>query len=154
MLTNLYIEKVFKNVKGFLGVFSSNNAIQLKNPGESIIINFDKVGESGSHFIAIFLTSKELLYFDSLNFPIIPISLANYLSHYKKIRDHSKSLQSFKSTFCGFYCMLFIICNVLNEKYAIQILGKMKENDSNNDNKCILYLTHFLKMYFKKEIKV
>ena len=151
MLTNLYIEKVLKNVKGFLGVYSSNNAIHLQNPGESIIINFDKVGERGSHFIAIFLTSNELLFFDSLNYPIIPLSLSQYLSEYKKIKDLSKSLQSFESTYCGFYCMLFIICNVLNKKYLIRILGKMKENDVNNDRKCIFYLTRSLKMYFQKK---
>jgi len=55
MLTNVYIENLMRNIPGFLGVFSSNNSPMLKNYGESIIINFDKKYERGSHFIAIYI---------------------------------------------------------------------------------------------------
>lgn len=151
MLSNLYIEKLFTHVKGFLGVYSSNNAVKLKRKGECLIINFDKEGESGSHFISLYMkSSKHCLYFDSLNLPIIPIEIYEYLSDRTfQITNSSKNIQSFESTYCGFYCMLFIICNKISFKYWETISDKFKSRCKNNDSKCIRFLCTAIKKYFE-----
>jgi len=149
MLTNLYIERVLRQIQSFKGVFSSDNCPLLKHPGESIIINFDRVNEGGSHFVAIYLHKKdELRYFDSLDIPLLPPELNLYLEQYPKILDCSKQIQSFSSTYCGFYCMLFILSNIFDvwgKTINFFLLDKIE-----NDHMCIELLCCFLKKYHKK----
>jgi len=149
MLTNLFIEKVLKQIQGFKGVFSSDNCPLLKNPGESIIINFDRVNEGGSHFVAIYLQQKNVLkYFDSLDIPLLPPELIVYLKQYSKIYDCSKQIQSFSSTYCGFYCMLFIMSNVFSvwkKTLDFFLIDRLE-----NDHICINLLCNLLKKYHKQ----
>jgi len=112
MLSNVFIEQLMQCVNGFLGVFSSNNAVKLVEKGQSLIINFDKEGEPGSHFVALYMKSKtHCLYFDSLNLPIIPIEIYNYLNKRNfNITNSSKNVQAFSSSYCGFtVCFLFSV---------------------------------------------
>lgn len=149
MLTNIYLENVMKNIKGFKGVFSSNNTPDLKN-NMSIIVNFDKENEPGSHFVAIFKKRKYCLYFDSLNCNFIPVEIARYLYKYDKIKNYSESLQSLTSTYCGFYCMLFILCQILGEKKWKKVLKYFKNDKNNNDDICIDLICKIILKYKKK----
>lgn len=151
MLSNIFIEQLLIHFKGFLGVYSSNNAVKLKRKGECLILNFDKEGEAGSHFICLYMKSgKCCLYFDSLNLPIIPFEIYNYLSDRSfNIENCSKDIQSFKSTYCGFYCMLFIICNKISFQYWNHVSKKFVTRCMSNDMKCIDYLCSAIKKYFK-----
>ena len=150
MLSNLYIEEILKHVNRFLGVFSSDNAIKMRKAGECLIINFDKQGEPGSHFVSLYMKSNNhCIYFDPLNLPIIPIEIYNYLSNRDfNITNCSLDIQSFESTYCGFYCMLFIICNKISFKYWVSTVKKFKSRSKKNDSKCIKYLCSAIKKYF------
>lgn len=150
MVSNYYIEEVMKNVKGFKGVFSSNNIPLLKQNNSSLILNFDKEDEPGSHFIAVFLTKNHLLYFDSLNLGFTPIDIAVYINKYKKCLNMSQSLQNFNSDFCGFYCILFILANLIGEKYWSSIEKKFKFQDLKNDSVCINLICKTIKKFSLK----
>lgn len=133
--------------KGFDGVFSSDNAPLVTKVGKSIIINFDKRSEPGSHFIAVYINKAgKCLYFDPLNITHIPIDIHNYLSKYKIFENASCDIQPFFSTYCGFYCMLFIISNLISSKYWKSIKKKFK-NMKENDSKCIKLLCISIKKY-------
>jgi len=139
-----------RHIDGFLGVYSSDNAVQVRKKGESLIINFDTEKEPGSHFVAIYMKNKNhCLYFDSLKIPIIPIELYKYLSSYTPaIIDCSKDVQSFNSTYCGFYCMLFILSNKISSDFWRLTISKFKTQSKSNDSKCIKYLCQSIKKYF------
>jgi len=151
MISNVYIENLFTHIKGFKGVYSSNNIGKLSRSGECLIINFDKAGESGSHFVCLYMKSKNhCLYFDSLNLPIIPFEIYKYLSNQSfHITNSSQNIQSFDSVYCGFYCMLFIICNKIGFEYWKKISKKFKQRCMSNDSKCISFLCTTLKKYFQ-----
>ena len=118
MLTNKYIEYVMQFIPGFQGVFSSDTIPLLIKNKSSLIINFDKREDPGSHFIAVFkLDENNCYYFDSLKLGILPASVGEYLYQYNFIFDLSKEIQSYESTYCGFYCMLFIICQNISLNY-------------------------------------
>ena len=50
----------------FRGTFSANNIPKFKDNFFSLIVNLSNEGETGTHFIAIFITENKILYFDSL----------------------------------------------------------------------------------------
>ena len=150
MLTNIYIEKVMKNIKGFIGVYSSNNIPILDKDDSSVIVNFDKINEPGSHFIAIYRkNSNKIIYFDSLNLKILPLDIAQYLSQYRHIFDLSKQIQSVNSTYCGFFCILFILAMNVSENYWNNIHSKFKSGDLKNDNKCIELICKTYNQFYK-----
>lgn len=138
-------------INGFLGVYSSNNAVKLRKKGESLIINFDKEGEPGSHFVCLYMKNRDTcLYFDSLNLPIIPTEIYSYLSCRSfNVKNCSKDIQSFNSSYCGFYCMLFIICNKISFKYWEKVSKNFKTRCMSNDKKCIDYLCLSIKKMLK-----
>lgn len=127
-----------KNIKGFEGVYSSDNIPLLKKIKSSLILNFDKENEPGSHFIAVFLNRKKhLLYFDPLNLGFTPVNIALYINKYKKCFNLSQNMQNYESSFCGFYCMLFIISNLIGKKYWMKLEKKFYFQDLKNDDICI-----------------
>ena len=68
----------------FLGTFSANNIPKFKDKYFSLIVNLSNEGETGTHFIAIFITENKILYFDSLGNLRINPNIKNYLVIYKK----------------------------------------------------------------------
>lgn len=138
-----------KYLKGFIGVYSSNNAPLLKTKMSSVIINFDKKNEPGSHFVAFFMNDKfECFYFDPLNVNLIPIEISEYIKKYDIIFDASENIQSFFSTYCGFYCMLFLFCININVEYWNNTAKFFKQRSMENDKKCIKMLCKSIKKYF------
>ena len=95
----------------FRGTFSANNIPKFKDNFFSLIVNLSNEGETGTHFIAIFITENKILYFDSLgSFQINP-NIKHYLETYKKpISYDQKQIQHLLSSHCGFFCIAFIIC--------------------------------------------
>lgn len=153
MLTNIYIERIMNKVKGFQGVYPSDHIPLLSENNSSVIVNFDKYKEPGSHFIAIFRKNKnKVLYFDSLKMGIVPADIANYLNQYIHVFDFSKQIQLDNSTYCGFYCILFIFCMLISEKYWIKICSKFKFGSELNDNMCIKLICKTVQQ-FRDKIK-
>lgn len=138
-------------IPGFQGVFSADNIPLLKNNKSSLIINFDKRSEPGSHYVAFFKYNKmKSYYFDPLKLDFVPKEVGEYLFQYQSVFDLSNSIQSFKSTFCGFYCMLFIICLNVGVKYWENIQVKFIPRNLNNDKTCIDLLCKTIKILSKK----
>jgi hypothetical protein len=137
MVSNFYIDDVLKSFPNFKGTFSSNNIPILENE-ESVICNFSKVGEEGTHFIFITLQEGSLYYFDSLNLSFIPKDVTSYFSSYKNVVILSKRIQHTNSSFCGFYCILaFLACNFNIFFFTNNILNVFKESSFENDTICI-----------------
>jgi len=137
MVSNYYIDDVLKAFKNFKGVFSSNNIPILEN-NESVICNFSRVGEEGSHFIFLTREEEKLYYFDSLNLSFLPEDVAAYFLLYENVINLSKRIQHPNSSFCGFYCILaFLACNINIVFFIKNILSVFEKYRLENDNICI-----------------
>ncbi len=152
MVSNIFIDSIMCEIKGYKGTFSSNTAPKLKND-QSIILNFSKYREEGTHFIAIFVKNDKCFYFDPLciNYYFVPYEIKHYLKKYKKYINISKKIQNNSSDFCGFFCMLFIISFTISEKYFLNILSKFDRDKMKNDNICISLLRKTINKYFKNK---
>ena len=66
-ISNIYIDQLMNKISwSFRGTFSANNIPKFKDNFFSLIVNLSNEGETGKHFIAIFITENKILYFDSL----------------------------------------------------------------------------------------
>ena len=71
-ISNIYIDQLMNKISwSFRGTFSANNIPKFKDNFFSLIVNLSNEGETGTHFIAIFITENKILYFDSLGSPQI-----------------------------------------------------------------------------------
>ena len=142
-----------KYIKGFKGTFSSNNAPYLHR-NESIIINFSKYDEEGTHFVCIIgFKNNQCLYFDPLciNAQYIPKEIKKYLKKYVNTVNISKKIQHDDSLFCGLFCMLMIITFNISKSYLYKVLRSMKYSDFKNDQKCVKMLSEAIGKYFQCE---
>ena len=139
----LLIDYISPRCKNFIGVFSvdnlpSNHCLVLPC---CLITNLSKSNEKGTHFVAIYISSKnQLFYFDSFGFlpPIWNKPLLQFLKPWLKKNQFQtvldRPIQNFNSLFCGWYCAAFclIIGNkLMSIKHFIQIFEKklLQKND-------------------------
>lgn len=154
MVSNLYIDNILKTFPSFKGTFSSDNILLLED-NESIICNFSKEKEEGSHFVFIIFKDKTLYYFDSLGLPFIPQDVSNYFSNYSNVSNISKPIQHPTSIFCGFFCILaFLACNLDVDFFVKDILKLFKINNLQNDNLCIKMIQELFPLSLKKIKKI
>ena len=134
---NGYIDKTGKKVlKNFLGCFPADLPPKTKKSNFSVIFNLSKHNEEGSHYVAIYSTTKKIIYFDSFGQPIknnlIKIFVKKYLKR-KKFLFNKVKIQDDQSSFCGIFCLSFLACqekNISLQKY-VNLFDKssLKEND-------------------------
>jgi hypothetical protein len=143
-LTNIYIESVLsERCINFKGVFSCDNIPQhfAKLDQFSIICNFAKENETGSHFVSIIAFKEYVLYIDSFGIPCFNPSLQLFLSKtLRPIMFNTIQIQDFTSNFCGFYCILFVL------HFNAQVRTKMtfSNNLPENDAICLKYIKTLL----------
>jgi len=148
-LSNIFIQQFLdsQKLKHFDGVYSSNNIPQhvLKKKKFIIISNLSEDSEPGTHFICIEKKYKQYIVYNSLATPI-----RSYIHRFKfmTIKRHSilqacqYPLQSISSTFCGFYCIYFVLSlnypKVNVETFSATTLV-------NNDEVCIKNILEIIK---------
>ena len=62
-LTNFEKQKYYQNKPTFNGVYSSNNLSKIKNG--AYILNLDEYESVGTHWIVLYVSAKNVPYFDS-----------------------------------------------------------------------------------------
>lgn len=136
MVSNVYIDDFLKEFKNYKGTFSSNNIPILAN-NESVICNFSKVDEEGTHFILLFNKKNIIYYFDSLKLGYIPTDIKDYFENYSKVVDISKRIQNHFSKMCGYYCILaFLSINISIHFFLNKIIPCFQKNYLSNDEEC------------------
>jgi len=149
-VTNHYLEGFLKPLtKHFIGVYSADNlpANLSKSKKFSLICNHDKVGEPGSHFITVVHLGFCILYIDSLGLPCRIEDIRNFLLFFQlPVFYNSRQLQSIESSFCGFYCILYVLyfekmfdSHVFNSKLVFHL-----NNLILNDQLCIKQISNML----------
>ena len=86
----------------FRGVFLLDTLPKKPNKKECGIVNFDKSGGPGTHWVAWYKNGKTKIYFDSYDVQL-PIEVVKYLK--KPIHYNTDQLQPVGQVFCGHLCL-------------------------------------------------
>jgi hypothetical protein len=117
-LTNIDIEQYLRNVPYFRGVYSRNNLPNKPRVNESIIVNYNRSDQSGSHWVCILNNSKNdnIEFYDS--FAVSPgKELVDYMKKGgKPIAYNSSQHQDMNAVTCGYWCILYILLRFRGHK--------------------------------------
>ena len=139
-----FITKSLKCSPYFIGCYAEN---QLKTLTVNqfpcfMIVNVDSSEMNGSHWLAIGIFKNTIEIFDPLGFTIfnwvrVPCDLLDFLHRMSISREVKVSprIQSNSSTYCGFYCIFYIILRRFTVLRNIvsrfsTIFSKMMQNDN------------------------
>lgn len=145
-LTNAYVEKIGKKIIGniFLGTFPCDFHPKIKTRKRfCLIFNLSKHDSKGSHFVAIFASENEIIYFDPFGDKLDNKFILMFINSNKKNRKfitNKKTIQSCSSIFCGFYCLGFLLSQKLqfNLKKFLKLFSST--DLENNDKKIIDFI--------------
>lgn len=157
-LSNLYIDRFLRsyNLPSYFGIYSSNNIPPLFHlqTEACLIVNLSPVDTPGTHFTAILKQNEQYYLADSLglqwnNLPqVIQMQLPRNV-----IILYPIPLQSFLSSFCGFYGIFFILhFNTRGETLNLVPFSTQENNDSiclHNIHKMLKYISPLTYMYYK-----
>ena len=104
----------------FRGVFLLDTLPKKLNKKECGIVNFDKSGGSGTHWVAWYKNGKNKIYFDSYGVQP-PTEVINYLG--KPIHYNTDQVQPRGQVFCGHLC-LYVLKELDEGKEFQSILNK------------------------------
>lgn len=150
MVSNVYIDDFLKEFENYKGTFSSNN-IPFLNRNESVICNFSKTTEEGTHFILLFKKKTSLFYFDPLKLGFIPEEIKSYFLNYENVVNISKRIQNPLSQLCGFYCILgFLSVNISVKFFMNDVIPAFRKNTLANDETCPELINEILPMSLLK----
>ena len=139
-----FITSTLKCSPFFIGCYAEN---QLKNLTINhfpcfLIVNVDSSDMRGSHWLAIGLFTETIEIFDPLGFTIfnwarVPCDLLDFLHRMSVSRSVrvSPRIQSDTSSYCGFYCIFYILLRRFTVMRKIvscftTVFSRMAENDN------------------------
>ena len=71
------------------------------------VINLDEYHDIGTHWVALYVNSKIVTYFDSFGVEHIPKEIMKFIAR-KKIITNIYRIQAYDSIMCGYFCIGFI----------------------------------------------
>ena len=89
----------------FNGVYSRDN-LPRKIKDEAYVINLDEYSDIGTHWIALYVSTKTVTYFDSFGAEHIPKEIKNIINN-KNIIANILRLQAYDSVMCGYFYVGF-----------------------------------------------
>ena len=113
-LTNFEIKRYYQNEPRFNGVFSRDNLPKKIKDG-AYVINLDECADVGTHWIALFCTRSEIVYFDSFGVEDVPEGIEEFIGN-KNIKVNIFRVQANNSIACGYFCIGFVDFMLANKK--------------------------------------
>ena len=105
-LTNFEIQEYYQNEPRFNGVFSRDNLPNNIKNG-AYVINLNEYHDIGTHWVALYVNNKTIIYFDSFGAEHIPREIMKFIAH-KKIITNIYRIQAYDSIMSGYFCIGFI----------------------------------------------
>ena len=96
----------YQNEPRFNGVYSRDNSPD-KIKYEAYVINLDEYSDIRTHWIALFVNTKTLTYFDSFWVEHVLKEIKNFINN-KNIIANIFRIQAYDSVMCGYFCIGFI----------------------------------------------
>ena len=136
------IEQILQSEKNFIGCFAYDDLPDFPVMGSvKVIINTGSINTKGDHWIAMIMTSRECLYFDSFGLPILNQEIMKWLEDkYESLIYSNICIQHFSSNLCGAFCIAFLE-NVKNKRSFKKFINSFSHiNILENDEKMKTYL--------------
>ena len=95
----------YQNKLEFNGIYSRNNLPKIRDG--TYIINCDENKLKGTHWIALYVNSNNIIYFDSFGVEHIPKEIQRFIGN-KNIITNIYRIQAYDSITCGYFCIRFI----------------------------------------------
>ena len=105
-LTNFEISEYYENEPRFNGVYSRDN-LPAKIKKGMYVINLDEYKDAVTHWIALYVKNKKVVYFDSFGVKHVPKEIIKFIKN-KDIIANIFRLQAYDSIMCGYFCIKFI----------------------------------------------
>ncbi len=154
-LTIAYVEGLGKTLFGrkhFLGCFPADIHPSVKGKKVfSVIFNLSKHDEDGSHYIALFANEQEMYFFDSMGDRCVTKDILNFIKKEKgnrRFKENLKQVQHCDSTFCGYFCLGFILSQQLGIS-SKHFLNFFENKDLILNDKIIV---HFIQFVLKNKL--
>ena len=96
----------YQNEPRFNGVYSRDNLPDTIKVG-AYVINLDEYSDTGTHWIALYVNTKTVTYFDRFGVEHIPKEVKKCIDN-KKIIANIFRIQAHDSVMCGLFCTGFI----------------------------------------------
>ena len=106
-LTNFEIQEYYQNEPRFNGVFIRDNLPNSIKNG-AYVINLDEYRNIGTHWVALYVNNKTIIYFNSFGVEHIPKEIIKFIGNNKKIITNINRIQAYDSIMCGYFCIGFI----------------------------------------------
>ena len=112
-LANFEIQKYYqndaqlssKNEPKFNGVYLRKNLPKIKDG--AYVINPDEYKSIGTRWVALYVNSDNVTYFDSFGVERIPKEIRKFIKN-KNIKPNIYRIQAYHSIMCGYFCIGFI----------------------------------------------
>ena len=112
-LTNFEIQEYYQNEPRFNGVFSRDNLPNSIKNG-AYVINLDESRDIGTHWVALHVNNKTIIYFDSFGVEHIPKEIMKFIESgfpgNKNIITNIYRIQAYDSVMCYFVLDLSTLC--------------------------------------------
>lgn len=138
ILNSLQLRKILEGQEScrkiFKGVYSIDTLEKIDSAPCCFIVNTHKSNQPGEHWLAIYVDhEKNLEFFDSYGNSPERFDLLDYcFSISNKVSWNTQQVQSYSSTYCGYYAVLYLIykCNNFSLK---DFLRNFSNNPFTND---------------------
>ena len=142
-LTNIEISEYYSNEPRFNGVYSRYNLPKITKKG-AYVINLDEYENTGTHWMALFIKTNEVIYFDSFDIEHIPKEINKFIrskelgsavGNNKKIKANIFRTQAYDSIMCGCFCIEFI--NYVLKGKTLDYTNLFSPNDFKKNDRVI-----------------
>ena len=140
-LINFEIQEYYQNEPRFNGVFSRDNLPNSIKNG-AYVSNLDKYHDIGTHWVALYVNNKTIIYFDSFRVEHIPKEIMKFIANEKNSSAKARNkniitniyrIQAYDSIMCGYFCIGFINIvfngNSLTDYTSLFSPNDLKKND-------------------------
>ena len=135
-LTYFEIQEYYQNKPRFNGVFSSRDNLPKNIKKGAYVINLDEYHDIGTHWVALYVNNKTIIYFDSFGVEHIPREIMKFIAH-KKIITNIYRIQAYDSIMCRYFCIGFINF-MFNGKSLTDYINLFSPNDLKKNDDIIL----------------
>ena len=133
-LRNFEIRKYYQNEAKFNGVYSRNNLPKIKDG--VYVINLDEFKSIGTHWIALYVNTKNVTCFESFGVEHIPKEIRIFIRN-KDITMNIYRIQAYYAIMCGYFCIGFIDF-MIKSKSLLEYTNLFSSNDYEKNDKIIL----------------
>ena len=129
------ISEYYSNKPRFNGVYLRDNLPKITKKG-AYVINLDEYENTGTHWIALFIKTNEVIYFDSFGIEHIPKEINKFIGSNKKIKANIFRIQAYDSIMCGYFC-IECINYMLKGKTLLDYTNLFSPNDFKKNDRVI-----------------